>query len=152
MLKFVAIISSLSILCGCGTINSGNSKDVSKPSNFASNTDTENTSGNIILREDLSGTLYKTVMVEENSALIAINFTYMSDEKHYEIQNILDAHAELIEGWEYVEDDVLIDFQNIIFSRENAKASVPIIYYASIGVGLASYTDVVLIDLTACTE
>ena len=68
---------------------------------------------------------------------------------HYEIRDIVDAHAKNLDGWFYVKAAAEIDTQGILYTQESSKANVPFTYHASIGAGLSPYTGSISIDLSA---
>lgn len=102
--------------------------------------------------EDSTGTISETVGFGEYSARIIVQFTYdvyEVDGADYKIRDIVSARAENLSGWLSVKSDVEIDTQGIIYAKDRQQAIIPFTYFASIGEGLAEYTGVVSIDLSA---
>ena len=64
------------------------------------------------------------------------------------VRNITEARAENVSGWWSVQSDIQIDTQGIITSKNGMETILPFTYYASIGEGLAEYSDVAVIDLS----
>lgn len=101
----------------------------------------------LVLSDGSTGTLSELVYVGKYCALVTVEFTYEQDGAHLMIRNITEARAENVSGWWSVQSDIQIDTQGIITSKNGMETILPFTYYASIGEGLAEYSDVAVIDL-----
>ena len=102
----------------------------------------------IRFEDDFTGAASQTVSVGDYEAVITVDFQYASEGKGYSIQSLTGAHALSKKGWQFVQYDAAIDTEKVSFTADKTKASIPVTYYASIGVGTVAYDDILVIDLS----
>ena len=98
------------------------------------------------LNDDGTGTYADLVTAGNNNSLKALATVYF----HYEgdtLTSVDSVRVIPVEGWTSIEQDTELDVEGIVYGEGKSWATVPFLYYASIGAGLEVYDGYVLVDL-----
>ena len=95
------------------------------------------------LNDDGTGTYADLITDGNNKALATVYFHYEGDT----LTNVDSVRVKPVEGWTSIEQDAELDVEGIVYGEGKTWATVPFLYYASIGAGLEVYDGYVLVDL-----